>query len=381
MAVVPTFAKYGGKDNYVASQNNRWQAANESNDQDLMSRLLADSKRANYTLNPFNSSQSGNQMTGQDRSNNLMTQLEQALSKPFEMPTFSFNPETDQRYIQSMKLADQAAEQGTGNVLANLASRGIENGSIMGDRAAQIQQQERAKVSGQLVPQLYAQAYDQFANELNMNYRANQDQLSGLASLLGRQDSQNQLGLDNLFRDKSFNWEQGVDKRNFDRGVLESNRGFNRGVLESDRGFDRGVLESDRNYDRGILESDRAYNLDRSRESRISSGGGGGGGSGGGSSAKPANLNTVISNINSLYTQYADGKRTITDPKAIKAYIDSMGLPDAQRSQLYNYYSINAAYSNAGDFIKDLVSGAWGKLTGKDGEQKVEDDEIRQYLK
>jgi hypothetical protein len=94
----------------------------------------------------------------------------------FQMPTFNYNPATDQRYIQALQLADQNATQATGNAMAALAARGIDNSSIMGDRAAQIQQQERAKVTGQLLPQLYAQAYDQFANDVAMRYQLWRDQ-------------------------------------------------------------------------------------------------------------------------------------------------------------------------------------------------------------
>lgn len=379
----PTFAAYGGKDNYVNSQNDRWLQANQNNDTDLMSRLIADSKRVGYSLNPYSAQpQQPAQQSWDTRSNDLYDQISKSLSQPFEMPSFNFDPQSDPRYQQAMQLADQNATQATGNAMAALASRGIENGSIMGDRAAQIQQQERAKVSGQLVPQLYAQAYDQFANEQSMRYRAQQDQLAGLANLLGLSTQQSQLALDNLFRDKSFN-----------RGVLESDRAFDRGVLESDRGynyqigrdavgddqwlqnFNRGILESDRDFNRGVLESDRNYALDRSRESRIASGGGGST-----SEPKPANLNAIISNINSLYTITKNGKRTVSDKSAIKAYVDSIGLPDAQRVQLYNYYGLN---SSGGGNLWDNIKGALSALGGAAGAAAsgTSDDAIRQYLK
>jgi hypothetical protein len=70
-----------------------------------------------------------------------------------------------------------------------------------------------------------------------------------------------------LESDRSFNYGQQrdkrgdfVDDRNYNRSALESDRNYNRGVLESNRNYNRGVLESDRNYSRGILESDRGYN-------------------------------------------------------------------------------------------------------------------------
>jgi len=332
-----------------------------------------------------------NQTTGQTKSNNLMSQLEQALAKPFEIPSFSFNAETDPRYQQAMQIADLNANQATGNALAGLASRGIENGSIMGDRAAQIQQQERAKVSGQLVPQLYAQAYDQFANELGLKYKANQDQLSGLSNLLGIQNNQNQLSLDNMFRDKSFNWQQGVDTRNFDRSVLESDRGYDRGVVESDRNYEHqtsrdSVVDEQwqKEFDQRVKQ-DGVQNaiawannkISQQNANRLSAGGGGS------STPKAANLNTAITNINKLYTRYdsTTGKRSVTDPAKVKAYIDSMGLPDDQKSQLYSYYGVSSG--NGGGLwgtLKDVLGGI-GKTAAGLNNSTVSDKDIEQYLK
>ncbi|MEO1660899.1 MAG: hypothetical protein AAFR51_07925 [Pseudomonadota bacterium] len=65
------------------------------------------------------------------------------------------------------------------------------------------------------------------------------------------------------------------DARNFERGVMESDRGFgfqteraNRSDMESDRGFDRGVVENDRTYAAGRddaqyrrMHNDRMFDL------------------------------------------------------------------------------------------------------------------------
>lgn len=40
-------------------------------------------------------------------------------------------------------------------------------------------------------------------------------------------------------------WQRDTDKRDYDRGVYESDRNYNRGVLESDRGYNRGNYEFD----------------------------------------------------------------------------------------------------------------------------------------
>lgn len=64
-----------------------------------------------------------------------------------------------------------------------------------------------------------------------------------------------------LFNDQ---YAQKADQRDFDRGVVTSDRSFGRGVFESDRGY--GLQE--RNFNRGAYESDRNYQLAREQADR-----------------------------------------------------------------------------------------------------------------
>lgn len=59
------------------------------------------------------------------------------------------------------------------------------------------------------------------------------------------------------------------------------------------------------------------------------------------SSSSP-NLNQIINNINTLYTQYNSqtGSRSLTNPTAIRSYILSLNLPDDLTDQLLTYYGL-----------------------------------------
>ena len=92
--------------------------------------------------------------------------------------------------------------------------------------------------------ELRDRAYDQWQNE-------GQEQYNQLGVLQNADQADY-----NRYRDEVSEW---MDQRDYDRGVLESDRAYDRNVLESDRAYDRGVLESDRAYDRNVLESDRAF--------------------------------------------------------------------------------------------------------------------------
>lgn len=110
-----------------------------------------------------------------------------------------------------------------------------------------------------------------------------------------------------------------------------------------------------------------------------------GGGSSSGSSPKPVNLNTVINNINDLYTKYSNGERTVTNLDGIKAYIDSMGLSDAQRNQLYAYYGVGSG-GGGNDSFWDITKNVLSSLANGSGNKPatpsgtVSDQEINQWL-
>ena len=109
-----------------------------------------------------------------------------------------------------------------------------------------------------------------------------------------------------------------------------------------------------RNFDEDVRQFGLRMALDRQQEARIASGGGGGGSSGGGS-AKPINLNTIIDNINPLFTRTDKDKgRIITDPMGLKKYILSIpNLTNEDLNQLYSIYGL----VEEGDLEDEPVSG------------------------
>lgn len=140
------------------------------------------------------------QRQGQAKSNALMGQLSTALANPWTPEQFTYtaeDAEKDPAYQAALRTAASNAKVGTGNALAALNARGIDTSTVMGDRAAQIQQQEYGRVTDTVLPQLVSQAYSKWATEQGLKQNAQQSWISGLASLLGNQQGQNQQLIDN----------------------------------------------------------------------------------------------------------------------------------------------------------------------------------------
>lgn len=139
---------------------------------------------------------------------------------------------------------------------------------------------------------------------LNDHYQQQQRELQ-LADLLGAYRGQSTLAA------QSQQFNQGMANKQFDRGVLESDRSFERGVLESDRAFEytqgRDKVADDqwmqefnyRSQQDGIQNALAwaAQNLNERQESRIASNQSSGGSGGSGGSSKPS-TNAVITDVN-----------------------------------------------------------------------------------
>lgn len=287
----------------------------------------------------------------------LMGQIETAINAPPQPKEWNYNLAEDPIYKAALNRAAANAQTASGNAMAELNRRGILNSTITGDRLGQIQQAEYGRVSDELVPQLYAQAYNRHRDEVIDDQTAYRNRISDLATLLGLESDTNQRNIDNFNNDRSYNRgvfesDRNYDRnnfesdRNFGRGVFESDRSFNRGVKESDRNFDRGVFESDRNYNRGVTESDRNYEntlaqtaLDYERYANPASG----------SESKSASGLTPNQIYDAIRSQFAtptydadgrslgsklptnEGQRATMIVQLLQA---SKGLPDAQREQI-----------------------------------------------
>lgn len=222
----------GGFDNYVKTQNQRWQTANESNDAELMGRLQADSQRVGYTLNPYSApkppapapttpapSSAPVQNPAQQNYFQYQKQLNDAMKqlKSYMQP-MNYDPNTDPSYLAQKKLYENQAKQASQRSMEALNERGVLNSTMTAGEIADAEQNA-------------ALQSDAFAAQLqDRAYQRQQDQLNNTTRLIGLLGDMQQRGMDNDYRDRSFD----------------------RGVLESDRNFDRGVTESDRNYNRQV---------------------------------------------------------------------------------------------------------------------------------
>ena len=124
------------------------------------------------------------------------------------------------------------------------------------------------------IPELEQRAYERYRDEEDSAYKR-------LNTLIGLEETEYGRYRDNVAdynTNREFeynknkdaqaqkNWQAQFDRdkyvndRDYNRGVLESDRKYNRDVLENDRDYNRGVYESDRKYNRDVLENDRDYN-------------------------------------------------------------------------------------------------------------------------
>lgn len=123
---------------------------------------------------------------------------------------------------------------------------------------------------------LQPQQRNAMINELTRLERDFGLQVGQLTGNYGGERTVQGQGLD-LQRDQ-FGWQQSTDQRDYDRGILESDRGYDYqkgrdqvGDKRYENEFNRDVIESDRNFDRAKYESDRNYQLQVQQQS-ISSG-------------------------------------------------------------------------------------------------------------
>ena len=97
------------------------------------------------------------------------------------------------------------------------------------------------------------------------DWRYNLDYLTQLAQIENadyrneqeRQEAIRQFEQQYALQQEQLRWQQDIDQRNYDRGVLESDRNYDQQLAQ----FQWQKDVDQRNYDRDVLESDRAYEL------------------------------------------------------------------------------------------------------------------------
>ncbi len=174
---------------------------------------------------------------------------------------FSWNKDTDPAYQSILASATANGEKAFNNNIADLTSlTGGRLNSWAAGQASQARADQIAQADAQ-IPSLYQLAYGMWQDKQGQNMNA-------LNALLGIDDTYYGRSRDAYgdFRN-SVNTALGLEDQKYQRGVDQRN--YERDVLESDRNYDRGALESDRNYNRGVLESDRNYNLNLRQENRL----------------------------------------------------------------------------------------------------------------
>lgn len=206
---------------YAASQNKRWQEANKSNDTDLMNRLQADSKRAGYTLDPYQSAVQNVQKsvsqpasapsapaastttpvtTPTSRTNQTLNSINDLSNQGFQFTKpdeFKYDQNTDPAYQAAIASAQQNITQNRADTNAALRAGGQGKSSFSEGVANQIGAKEMARVSTDVLPALISQAYQRYADDANRslaiqqaNYGVTQDRIANLANLYGMQNNE-----------------------------------------------------------------------------------------------------------------------------------------------------------------------------------------------
>lgn len=164
------------------------------------------------------------------RTNDYGNQVDNTLSKintqvnadPYQFKAyqpFSYTPESDPQYQAALRTAQSNAKTAGNNAAVAFGARGIGNSSATTDRIAQIQQQEYGKVTDNVLPQLMAQAYQQYADAANRdfqlqsaNYGVGQDRIGNQSNYAGLLSGLQQQGLDNQYRNDQQSYQVGRDK-------------------------------------------------------------------------------------------------------------------------------------------------------------------------
>ena len=146
---------------------------------------------------------------------------------------FSYDYESDPRYQQLLKQQKKEAETQYENGLAELSQRF--GGDVPANLVAGLlkTKQDTIDNADSYIPQLWQMAQDMWMNEGNQLY--NQYNLAASRAA----EDYSKWAAERDFRTAGFENEYGrnIDERNYNRGILESDRAFDRGILESDRAF------------------------------------------------------------------------------------------------------------------------------------------------
>lgn len=164
-------------------------------------------------LRNFRSDQNQNKLS--QLTDNMMQQATAQQPFQYKVPTpFTFDPSTNLQYQQALKATEGGIQTAQNNTLAKLRATGQGKSSYSETLANQIAQNAYGKLNTELLPQMYREAYQQWADQAGRDYQAQRDQyaagqdqfgnlsaLAGMLADLGQRDADNrQRELDNQFR-------------------------------------------------------------------------------------------------------------------------------------------------------------------------------------
>lgn len=141
----------------------------------------------------------------QKKQQDLYTKLNELLGAAPQAKEFSYDAEADPVYQAALRRAQANATTATGNAMAEMNRRGLLSSTIMGDRAAQIQQGEFGRVSDEILPQLIQQAYGRHRDTYGDQYQQYRDQVGDTGNLLSTTNQMGQQAWENGMASKEAN--------------------------------------------------------------------------------------------------------------------------------------------------------------------------------
>ena len=171
---------------------------------------------------------------------------------------FNYDYKSDPRYQQILSQQKKEAKTQFENGLAELSARfgGDVPANLIGGLLKT--SQDTIDAADNYIPQLWQMAQDMWINEGNQLY--NQYNLASMRAA----DDYNKWAADRGFYTQGFENEygRGLNERNYNRNVLESDRNYNEDVRRYNQDFGEDVRRYDKNYNEDVRRYDKDFGED-----------------------------------------------------------------------------------------------------------------------
>lgn len=266
----------GGLDAYKSYQQQRYDSAIASGDNDLLQKLEADASRVGYVLmpskgsngsggngvnattyNPYASAAQGTNQAGG------IPQLDLPEYKKFNYDDFNYNAENDNIYKQYAEMYARQGQSAGENALASAAAATGGMASSYAAAANSQAQQAYAKKTADMIPVLEQNAYGRYADERDLAY---QDYLSKYNADLNNAQSEYNAGWDSVNYTDSRNdlaYDRNKDQEAFDyeKYLNEQNRTDTLNQNSIDNAYRQNTFDYSKQTD------ERDFNYDKSQDS------------------------------------------------------------------------------------------------------------------